>query len=77
MLLLAPAAAGYVERKNITIDVRWAEGSTERLPLLAKELARLPVPGTKFDMAIDLGSTKALGPTIPPSLLPRADQVIE
>jgi len=34
---------GYVEGQNITIEVRWADGRTERLPQLAAELVRLPV----------------------------------
>jgi ABC-type uncharacterized transport system substrate-binding protein len=33
----------YVEGQNITIEVRWANGRTERLPQLAAELVRLPV----------------------------------
>ncbi len=34
---------GYLERENIHIEVRWAEGSAERLPHLIAELIRLKV----------------------------------
>ncbi len=34
---------GYVEGRNISIEARWADGRTERLPQLAAELVRLPV----------------------------------
>ena len=34
---------GWVEGQNLTIEVRWAEGRSERLPDLAAELAQLQV----------------------------------
>src|SRR5262249_45579364 len=32
---------GYVERRNILLEYRWAEGNQARLPSLAEELVRL------------------------------------
>ena len=56
---------GYVEGRNITIEARWADGRSERLPQLAAELVRLPVDVLCTAGSPASGAAKQATSTIP------------
>jgi ABC-type uncharacterized transport system substrate-binding protein len=56
---------GYVEGKNIVIEARWAEGSSERLPQLLAELNQLKVDIVVVGGAAGVIAAKNAGIKIP------------
>jgi putative ABC transport system substrate-binding protein len=66
---------GYVEGKNIVIELRYAEGKLERLPVLAAELVRLKVDVIVTSGPLPTRVTKQATTVIPIVMAQDADPV--